>query len=208
MKLFDLDGTLIDSNGVWREVDHQFLSAHGLTSTDEYLHAVGHSIFPIAAEFTREYYHLDLTAEEIMAQWSALAQDAYEHHIPLKAGAREFLVREAGKGEPLVLVTACVPAMCYAVLDRHGLTPLFDHLIFAQDLGMEKRDPRFLAAVLTHLGVAAEDCTFYEDAPDNCAAAKAAGMKVVGIMDDFYLAGRQQLLEVCDRCVADFTELL
>ena len=46
MKLFDLDGTLIDSNGIWVDVDLRFLGRHGLTPTEEYTYAVGHSIFP------------------------------------------------------------------------------------------------------------------------------------------------------------------
>lgn len=49
MKLFDLDGTLIDSNGIWVDVDLRFLGRHGLTPTEEYTYAVGHSIFPVAA---------------------------------------------------------------------------------------------------------------------------------------------------------------
>ena len=60
MKLFDFDGTLVDSNGVWEEIDVRFLQRRGLTPTREYCETVGHSIFPIAAQFTREYYHLDL----------------------------------------------------------------------------------------------------------------------------------------------------
>ena len=79
MKLFDLDGTLIDSNGIWVDVDLRFLGRHGLTPTEEYTYAVGHSIFPVAAEFTRDYYGLDLTPEEIMEEWLSMAGDAYAH---------------------------------------------------------------------------------------------------------------------------------
>ena len=53
--LFDLDGTLIDSNGIWVEVDLAFLGRHGLTPTDEYAYTVGHSNFPGAAHYTRDY---------------------------------------------------------------------------------------------------------------------------------------------------------
>ena len=66
MLLFDLDGTLIDSNGIWEDIDLDFLGRHGLTPTEEYAHTVGHSIFPVAAAFTRDYYHLDMTPEAIM----------------------------------------------------------------------------------------------------------------------------------------------
>ena len=49
MYLFDFDGTLVDSNGVWVEIDNGFLARRGLTPTREYSDTVGHSIFPIAA---------------------------------------------------------------------------------------------------------------------------------------------------------------
>ena len=77
MLLFDLDGTLIDSNGIWEAIDLAFLGRHGLTPTEEYAHTVGHSIFPVAAVFTRDYYHLDLTPEAIMGEWMAGAEEAY-----------------------------------------------------------------------------------------------------------------------------------
>ena len=56
MYLFDFDGTLVDSNGVWVEIDNGFLARRGLTPTREYSDTVGHSIFPIAAQFTKDYY--------------------------------------------------------------------------------------------------------------------------------------------------------
>lgn len=208
MKLFDLDGTLIDSNGVWRQVDERFLTAHALKPTEEYLDTVGHSIFPTAARYTKDYYGLDLTPQAIMDEWLALARSAYEHHIPLKPGAREFLEQEAAKGETLALVSACVPALGHAVLERHGLTGLFHHLVFAQELGLEKRDPRFFRQVLELLRVSPADCVLYDDAPDNCVCAAQTGIRVVGILDPFFSGGEARIRQVCCRCVTDFRKLL
>ena len=80
MYLFDFDGTLVDSNGVWVEIDNGFLARRGLTPTREYSDTVGHSIFPIAAQFTKDYYCLDMTPEAIMAEWLDMARDAYARH--------------------------------------------------------------------------------------------------------------------------------
>ena len=208
MKLFDLDGTLIDSNGVWSEVDRRFLSARNLTPTAEYMDAVGHAIFPTAARFTIDYYHLNESPEAIMDEWFSLAKDAYEHHIPLKPGALDYLNQLTAAGETLALVTACVPELGYAVLERHGLTPLFRHLVFAQDIGVEKRDPRFFQYVTDHLKISPTDCVFYEDSPKNCVMAKNIGMTVIGILDPFYAGQAEEMLQICDRCIYDFTELL
>ena len=51
MHIFDMDGTLIDSNGIWREVDEAFLAKRGFPYTKEYYQGVAHTIFPLAAEF-------------------------------------------------------------------------------------------------------------------------------------------------------------
>lgn len=208
MYLFDLDGTLIDSNGVWVEVDRVFLARRGLTATPEYSHTVGHSIFPVAAQYTKDYYHLEESPQDIMDEWMALAGDAYSHRVPLKPGALEFLTLSRQMGEQMVLVTACVPELCRAVLERHKLTPFFSSILFAQELGVEKRDPRYFQAVLNRLEVQAEDCTLFEDSPGACRTAREAGIQVVGVYDPFYEDYQEELREVSHRYIRSFTELL
>lgn len=131
---------------------------------------MGHSIFPVAAEFTRDYYGLDLTPEEIMEEWLSMAGNAYAH-VPMKEGARDYLSRCARGGERMAVVTACVPALCRTALERHGLTDCFEEIVFAQELGLEKRDPQVYRIATERLRVSPGDCTLYEDAPSNCAAA-------------------------------------
>lgn len=208
MKLFDLDGTLIDSTGVWRQVDCRFLSNHNLEMTDEYMTNITRFTFPAAAQYTREYYHLNLAPEAIIAEWTSLVKDSYEHHIPLKPGAREYLELLSASGESLALVTSCAPELGLAVLNRHGITSLFQFLIFAQDLGIEKRDPRFFRHVTDRLNVSPSDCILYEDAPENSAIAKSMGMQVIGILDPLYAGEEHKMQQICDQCIRDFTELL
>jgi len=186
MIFFDLDGTLLDSNGVWLQVDDVFLGRRGLVPTEEYTHTVGHSIFPVAAQFTRDYYHLDDTPEAIMAEWRSLAYDAYAHTVPLKPGARELLDRIQAQGWPMAILTASLPELCRAAMERHGLNPYFQGLFFAQEAGLEKRDSRVYTLAAERFGACPEDCVLLEDAPHNCAAAQAAGFDVIGVYDDFY----------------------
>ena len=165
MRLFDFDGTLVDSNGVWEEIDRAFLARRGLSPTREYSEQMGHSIFPIAAQITKDFYHLDLTPQAIMAEWLELGWQAYAHQIPMKPGAAGFLERCAGRGEDMALVTACVPRFCQAALERHGLTGYFRAVVYVEELGVEKRDPRAFRMALERLGVQASECTLYEDSP-------------------------------------------
>ncbi|HJA62589.1 MAG TPA: HAD family phosphatase [Candidatus Intestinimonas stercoravium] len=207
MLLFDLDGTLIDSNGIWEDIDLQFLGRHGLVPTEEYAQTVGHSIFPIAAQFTRDYYHLDMEPEAIMAEWMEGAGDAYAA-VDMKPGALAFLRRCRDAGERMALVTACVPTLCRTALARHGLEPFFEDVIFAQEMGLEKRDPEVFRRTAERLGVDPAACTLYEDAPANCASAKSVGIAVVGVYDYFYAKYREEMERICDRYIESFEALL
>lgn len=206
--LFDLDGTLLDSNSVWTAIDMEFLGRHGLVPTEEYCHTVGHSIFPVAAQFTKDHYRLEMTPNAIMEEWLSMAWDAYANKVPLKPGAREFLSLCAERGERMALVTACVPSLCQAALTRHGLTDTFEKIIFAQELGLEKRNPEVFLRSAALLGVEPADCLFFEDGPGNCAAAKSVGMTVVGIYDSFYESRQEELRQICHRYIRSFEELL
>ena len=54
-----MDGTLIDSNGIWKDVDIAFLKKRGFAYTRAYYEGVAHTIFPLAAKFTKEYWYVD-----------------------------------------------------------------------------------------------------------------------------------------------------
>ena len=208
MILFDFDVTLVDSNGVWDEVDTNFLTRRGLTPTQEYSETVGHSIFPLAAQFTIDYYHLDTTPQAIMDEWTQLGREAYLSQVPAKPGALAFLDQCRRQGQTMVLLTACVPEFCQAALKRLNMENYFSRLIFVQELGMLKKDPATFVHVLKELGATPEDSTLYEDSPGACAAAKKAGLTVVGVYDPFYARYEGELKELCHQYIYSFTELL
>ncbi len=208
MIFLDLDGTLIDSNGVWLQVDHDFLGRRGLRVTEEYSYVVGHSIFPVAAQFTKDYYQLPDSPQAIMDEWQAMAQDAYAHTIPLKPGAQALLDKLRREGHPMALLTAGLPALAMAAVERHGLETYLQGFFFAQEAGLEKRDPQVYRLAAERFGVPCERCVLLEDAPHNCAAARSVGFRVVGVYDDFYAKQWDKVVENSTLAVKSLTELL
>jgi len=208
MYIFDLDGTLTDSNGLWREVDREFLSRRGLSSTPAYEAAVSSAIFPTAAAFTRDYYGLPDPPEAIMAEWEDLARHHYREKVPLKPGAEALLRQCRARGAGTALFTACRPALCAAVLERFHLPPLFDHIVYAEEIGLEKHDPACFLRLSQLIGTPANECALLDDSPDNCATAAAAGMDTIGVYDPFYERRQEELRAVCRRYVRSLEELL
>ena len=207
MLIFDLDGTLIDSNGLWVEVDKIFLARRNAPYTKEYYEGVAHTILTNCAIFTKEYLHLEESCEEIIAEWMELAKGQY-HDVPLKSSVREYLDRCKEAGHRMVIFTACVPEHCRAALERHELAPYFEQIIYAQELGVDKKSPAIFRKVADMLGVKPGECVLFDDSLSACKAAKAAGMTVVGVHDTYFSESETDMRELCDQYIRGFDELL
>ena len=120
MYLFDMDGTLIDSNDVWKDVDREFLARRGLPYTKAYYEGVAHTIFPLAAKFTKEFCNLPDSEEDIMAEWMELAKDAYAH-VTVRPGVRAFLKQCKAENRRMALVTSSVPVHCRTAMEKLDL---------------------------------------------------------------------------------------
>ena len=207
MFFFDLDGTLIDSNGVWKEVDRKFLAKRGLPYTHAYYEGVAHIILPLAAEFTKAFCHLDESCEDIIAEWMDMAKDAYSH-VELKPGVRAYLKQCKDEGRKLAIVTSCVPEHCHTALKNLDLEKYFERIIFAQQLGLEKKQPELWLAAAKENNVRPEDCTVFDDSIAACRGARSAKMRVVGVYDSFFAQDERQMREFCDVYIRSFEELL
>ena len=208
MLIFDMDGTLIDSNGVWKDVDTAFLAKRGFPYTKAYYDGVAHTIFPLAAKFTKEYCHLSESTEEIMAEWMAMAGDAYATRVTVKPGVREYLAQCRRGGERMIVLTSSVPSHCHAALDHLELTPYFETIVFAHDLGLEKKNPEIYHLAARQMGVSEVECTMFDDSVEACRGAKSAGMRTIGVYDPYFGQTESEMRVVCDGYIRSFTELL
>ncbi len=207
MYLIDLDGTLIDSNGIWADVDRAFLARRGMPYTREYRDNMAHMIFPLAAEFTKKYCGISDSCESIMAEWMELAKDSYAH-VSLKPCARELLEKLRAEGERLAVFTSAVPEHCDTALAVHGLTPYFEGVVYAHRLGANKSSPEAFRLAAEALGVAPEDCVLIDDSVRSCRAAREAGLRVIGVFDPVFADVEEDMPDVCDRFIRSLGELL
>ena len=195
---FDLDGTLLDSNGIWLDIDIAFLGRYHIDPVPaDYTEYVTHHTFPDAAAYTRDRFRLPLSPEEIAAAWQEMARRAYGEQLELKPGARDFLLRARGAGIPCALLTSCMPALCRAALERHGLTGLLSPVLTTAELGLEKGDPALYRRVAGAFGLPPEDCALFDDSPVACGAARAAGWQVFGVADPIFAPRGEELARIC-----------
>lgn len=207
MFLFDMDGVLTDSNGIWKKVDREFLARRGMKYTHAYYEGVAHVPLPQAAVFTKEFCQLPESCEAIIAEWMELAADSYAH-VPVKPGVRAYLKQCRSEGRRMAVVTSSVPEHCHMALEKLDLEKYFERISFAQELGMDKKLPDvWLAAAKVH-GVLPEDCTAFDDSLAACRGARAAKMRVVGVYDSFFSHDEKEMRGFCDVYIKSFEELL
>ena len=207
MFLFDMDGTLINSNGVWKDVDREFLARRGMEYSRAYYEGVAHTIFPLAAKFTKEFCNLEESCEEITAEWMELANDAYAN-VTVKPGVRAYLKQCKAEGRGVTLVTSSVPEHCYTAMKKLDLLKYFDTITFAQELGLEKKEPELWREAARRNGVRPEDCTIFDDSLAACQGARRARMRVVGVYDSFFASDEREMRHFCDVYIKSFEELL
>ncbi len=198
MYFFDLDGTLLDSNGVWLDIDIAFLGQRGISPVpQDYTEYVTHHSAPDAARYTKERYRLPESPQQIMDAWSEMARAVYASQLKLKPGAKEFLLRCRHAGIRLALLTSCMPHLCHAALEHHGIAPLFEAVVTTAETGLEKWDPTLYRLAARRCGLAPEECTLFEDSPGYCAAARRAGFQVVGVFDPLFAGRQAELRRLC-----------
>ena len=89
--IFDLDGTLVDSMWMWRNIDMEFLAERNLPYEEDLQDKIEGMSFTETARYFLEYFKLTETVEELKQIWNEMAIEKYRHEVPLKEGAEEIL---------------------------------------------------------------------------------------------------------------------
>lgn len=205
--IFDLDGTLLDSMGVWLEVDRVFLARRGIALPDDYAAAISPMGFPAAAEYTKNRFALPEDEEAIMAEWHALAVDAYANHVELKHGVLDYLTSLRRRHIPFAAATASQAVFYLPALRRLGIADWFSSITEISEVSRGKGNPDIYWRAAEKLGQEVGDCAVFEDIVPGVRGASAGGFYTVAVYDA-HCANPELLRAICDRYIYSFSELL
>lgn len=178
--LFDLDGTLVDTEPYWIAGEYALVAAAGGQWSDEHAHAlVGNALLDSAA-YIREHGGVELEPDEIVAELLDGVIAAVERHVPWRPGAVELLTALGQARIPCGLVT-----MSYArlanVVAAHLPPQTFGAVVAGDEVRDGKPHPEAYLTAAARLGVDPARCVAIEDSPTGIASAEAAGCAVVAI---------------------------
>ncbi len=195
--IFDVDGTLLDSMGMWQELDRVFLRENGIEPPADISDIVKKMTVETSSAYFVERFSLDMTPEEVKNRIEALAAAAYRTHLPLKPGAKAFLEAAAEQGIPCAVASANYPALLDAAFRRLGIDGYFRTVLTPDETLAGKHAPDIYLEAARQLGTEPAETAVIEDALHAAETAKSAGFYTVGFRD---LSSRQDWDALALRC--------
>ncbi|MEV6481970.1 HAD family phosphatase [Streptomyces sp. NPDC051576] len=180
--IFDLDGTLVDSEPNYYEATRQTLAEHGVPDFTWVQHErfVGISTQETLA-LLKERHGLTAPLEDLLAEtnrrYLALARTATRVYPEM----RKFVELLAAEGVPMAVASGSSPEAIGAILAGTGLDAWLRTVVSADEVARGKPAPDVFLEAARRLGTAPADCVVLEDAAPGAAAARAAGMRCIAI---------------------------
>lgn len=206
--IFDVDGTLVDSMWIWRQVDIEFLSRRGIELPEDLQKDIEGLSYTGTAEYFKERFNLPESVEEIKAEWNDMADDFYSNKIDLKEGVREILELFKEKGLKIGIATSNSRDLVNTMLLRHKIQKYFDGIRTSCEVPRSKPYPDVYLQAAKDLDVEPETCLVFEDTVAGATAAKSAGMRLVVIYDEFSAESQEHLKQISDLYVMNYQEFL
>ncbi len=176
--VFDLDGVLVDTEGLWARAEQQVtVDLGGLWGPEVQRAMIGRGPADAAAVLARHVGHPDPVEVEARLLEAALAQ--FAGNVSARAGATS-LVHELARRVPLAVATNSRRELAEQSLAAAGFAGTFTAVITADEVPAAKPDPAPYVTACAALGVEPARTVAFEDSPVGARSARAAGCWVVG----------------------------
>lgn len=178
--LWDMDGTLIDSEPHWLKSERELAAKHEVEWSEEDGKSLVGLSLSASSQIFKDKVGLSLSTDEVIREWTNSVTEGLKKEIIWRPGAKELLKMLRRRGVKTALVTMSLRSMALQVVEAIEFDA-FDVVVAGDDVihGKPHAEPYLKAAQL--LGVAPSDCIAFEDSISGILSAESAGTKAVGI---------------------------
>ena len=182
--IFDMDGTLVDSTGLWHEIDKAFFRKRGMEIPSDYAQKIVHLGLKQAAIFTKEEYGIKETPQEIMDEWHQMSLDMYRNDVRLKDGAIELLEFFKKNNIPMAVATANDEQLYMPCIERLGIGQYFDYVADVNNVKEGKQSARIYEYLAEKMSTNKENTMVIEDMPTCIKTAYKSGFITIAVFDN------------------------
>ncbi len=206
--IFDLDGTLIDSMWMWKEIDREYLGGYGIELPEDLQSCIEGKSFSETAVYFKERFNIPESLDDIKDYWNEMAFNKYKNEVPLKNGVMEFLTFLKEKGIKTGIATSNSKELVSVIMDKYNLSSCFDSVRTACEVEKGKPFPDIYLKVAEDIGVNPAKCLVFEDVLQGVKAGIAAGMRVCAVSDIHSQYDLAAIKREAHSFINDFKDLL
>jgi len=178
--LWDMDGTLVDTEPYWIAEERSLVEQHGGVWTDEHAYQLVGNDLMVSAEYILAHSPILLTPVEVVNELLSGVVARVAEHVPWRPGARELLASLVAQGVPCALVTMSWESLATAVV-KNLPRGSFAAVITGDVVSHGKPHPEPYLAAARLLGADLGACIAIEDSPPGVASAVAAGIPTIAV---------------------------
>ena len=181
--IFDIDGVLLDSLGIWDDLGARYLQSIGV-KPEEGLNEILFSMsMEQGAAYLNEHYHLQKTDAKVHAGLSQMLEDFYFDEVLPKPGAKELLEFVKSKGIRITAATSSPRTHVEKALERNGMLMFFEKIFTNSEVGASKHSPDIYDQAAAFMGTKPSETLVFEDSLYALKTAKNAGYVTAGVYD-------------------------
>lgn len=205
--IFDCDGTLLDSMGVWRELETDLARRVGADLSKEDRDALTTMTIPECGQFLHGKFGLGANADAVVGMIDEFMMDFYENRAAVRPGVMKFVQGLAERGVHMAVASSTPGPLLRAGMRSAGLTPHLRAIVSVDDVGRSKREPAVYDRAREALGTARAQTWGFEDALYAIQTLRGAGYHTMGVYDCDTSATWEQLYAEADHAIRSFEDI-
>lgn len=223
--IFDFDGTLADTVGIWNEFDYRAIKELAGVEVDlkeiqkerdkVIFENKDKAVYEIYSEYLLYKYNMPYSLEYVIKRRREIAKEYIVNVIDYKKDADKVLKLLKQQEYTLVLATTTARRTINEynehnknLISKAKFDEIFDLILSNDEVKEKKPSPEIYLKVLEILNVKSEDCLVVEDSIEGVTSAKLAGIDVLNIPDSFSAENQKEIDKLADYKVKDFGEFL
>ncbi len=181
--IFDVDGVLLDSLWIWKDLGIRYLQKQGITPKDGLSEILFSMSLEEGAEYLKKNYSLSQSLDTIICELQKSIADFYYDEVKIKKDIKDILEIFCQKKIPMEIATSSARDHVEKALERNGILSYFSGLFTTGEIGKSKHFKDIFIAACDDMYSRPENTLVFEDSLYALQTAKNAGFRVIGVYD-------------------------